>query len=80
MCILVLVHGLFLTQILRVWALAAALGPLIGGALTLHGQWRWLFYLNLPVCGVAFVLVLVLLDLPTPPGSFREKLKRMDWM
>lgn len=63
-----------------VWALAAALGPLIGGALSKHGQWRWLFYLNLPVCGVTYVLVLTLLHLPTPPGSLRSKLARMDWI
>lgn len=62
------------------WALAAALGPLIGGAFTKGGQWRWLFYMNLPICGVAFALVLLLLKLPTPPGNLRDKLKRMDWM
>ena len=36
--------------------------------------------LNLPVSFVASVSVIVLLDLPTPPGSYREKFKRMDWM
>ncbi|KAF9040487.1 MFS general substrate transporter [Hymenopellis radicata] len=63
-----------------VWALAAALGPLIGGAFTKGGQWRWLFYMNLPICGVAFGLVLLLLKLPSPPGNMMDKLKRMDWI
>ncbi|KAJ3789292.1 major facilitator superfamily domain-containing protein [Lentinula aff. detonsa] len=63
-----------------VWALAAALGPLIGGAFTKGGQWRWLFYMNLPICGVAFALVLLLLELPTPPGNLKDKLRRMDWI
>ncbi|TBU29033.1 major facilitator superfamily domain-containing protein [Dichomitus squalens] len=63
-----------------VWALAAALGPLIGGAVSSHGQWRWLFYLNLPVCGLAFILVLTLLNLKNPPGTFLEKLAKIDWI
>ncbi|KAI0722370.1 Mfs1.2 [Cerioporus squamosus] len=62
------------------WAVASAIGPVIGGALTTHGQWRWLFYLNLPLCGVALVMVTVFLKLPTPPGTLREKLGRMDWI
>ncbi|KAF8961745.1 major facilitator superfamily domain-containing protein [Flammula alnicola] len=62
------------------WALSAAFGPLIGGALADAGQWRWVFYLNLPISGLTVVLVLVLLKLPTPPGTMKEKLAKMDWM
>ena len=29
-----------------VWAVAAALGPVVGGALTNNVSWRWCFYLN----------------------------------
>lgn len=36
--------------------------------------------LNLPICGVSIVLVLIFLHLPTPPGTLKEKLGRMDWM
>lgn len=28
------------------WAIAGALGPIIGGALTTKVTWRWCFYLN----------------------------------
>ncbi|KAF8553817.1 MFS general substrate transporter [Imleria badia] len=59
---------------------AAAIGPLIGGSLATQGQWRWLFYLNLPISLVACVLAIVLLDLPTPPGSSKEKFMRLDWI
>ncbi|KAA0941950.1 MFS transporter [Streptomyces apricus] len=33
--------------------LAAAAGPLVGGLLTEHLGWRWVFLVNLPVCVVA---------------------------
>ncbi|KIJ65390.1 hypothetical protein HYDPIDRAFT_110438 [Hydnomerulius pinastri MD-312] len=62
------------------WSVAAAIGPVVGGSLASRGQWRWLFYLNLPISFLAGLSVLILLDLPTPPGTFREKLMRMDWM
>src|SRR4029450_10135566 len=30
-------------------ALALAIGPLIGGLLTEHADWSWIFFLNIPV-------------------------------
>ncbi|KAI9572003.1 major facilitator superfamily domain-containing protein [Boletus coccyginus] len=62
------------------WCFAASVGPVIGGILAERGHWRWLFYLNLPIAFVACISVIFLLDLPTPPGSYREKLMRMDWI
>ncbi|KAI0712755.1 MFS general substrate transporter [Cerioporus squamosus] len=55
-------------------------GPVVGGSLAAEGQWRWLFYLNLPICGVAGGLVLVFLRLPTPPGRYTDKIRRLDWV
>ncbi|KAH7117076.1 efflux pump protein [Dendryphion nanum] len=39
------------------------LGPLIGGALTEYASWRWCFYMNLPLGGVA-ALFLVFVHVP----------------
>ncbi|KAJ7484972.1 MFS general substrate transporter [Mycena galericulata] len=60
------------------WSIACIVGPIVGGGLAARGAWRWLFYLNLPIAGVAAVFVVLFLRLPTPPGTFREKLGRLD--
>ncbi|KDQ22095.1 hypothetical protein PLEOSDRAFT_1109216 [Pleurotus ostreatus PC15] len=41
-------RGMFNGFIGIAWAIAAGTGPVIGGSLAQNGQWRWLFYTNLP--------------------------------
>ncbi|KAJ7187118.1 Mfs1.2 [Mycena filopes] len=60
------------------WSIACVVGPIVGGSLAARGAWRWLFYLNLPIASIAAVFVCLFLRLPTPPGSFREKIGRLD--
>ncbi|EMD35286.1 hypothetical protein CERSUDRAFT_116088 [Gelatoporia subvermispora B] len=73
-------RGLISGVLALLWAIAAALGPVVGGALTHSGKWRWLFYLNVPIVGVAFVFVLTLLNVRAPTGTLNEKMRRMDWI
>ncbi|EIW57898.1 iron permease [Trametes versicolor FP-101664 SS1] len=72
-------RGIYQGFLVLTWAFAAAIGPVIGGSLAEKASWRWLFYLNLPLAGTAFVVVAVFLRVRTPPGSLREKLARIDW-
>ena len=62
-----------------VWAFASAVGPPIGGALASSGNWRWLFYLNIPVAALALALVLIFFRLKTPKTTFKEKMDQMDY-
>ncbi len=39
-----------------VGALALAVGPLLGGVLSQHASWEWIFFINLPVGVATFVL------------------------
>jgi EmrB/QacA subfamily drug resistance transporter len=47
-----------------VMMLAMIAGPLVGGTITDNFSWRWIFYINLPVGGVALVYLTVVLHAP----------------
>jgi MFS family permease len=54
-------RGNYLALIFSLIAIGAALGPLFGGVILQHSTWRWVFYLNLPVGGVALILLVLFL-------------------
>ena len=64
------------------YAIAAVLGPLLGGVLTDRASWRWCFYINLPIGGVAAVAVFFFFHLPAaavpPQISWTKKLLHLD--
>ncbi|WP_330457599.1 MDR family MFS transporter [Streptomyces sp. NBC_00820] len=47
-----------------VFGATSVLGPLLGGLLTEHLSWRWVFYVNLPIGIVALAVIAAALHLP----------------
>ncbi|OTA99046.1 hypothetical protein M426DRAFT_76619 [Hypoxylon sp. CI-4A] len=63
------------------YGVASVAGPLLGGVFTSKVSWRWCFYVNLPIGGVAIAIIVLLLDLPSPknaPKTIGEQIARLD--
>lgn len=41
---------------------ALAIGPILGGFITDHYTWRWIFYINVPICLLAFTLTVIFIQ------------------
>jgi EmrB/QacA subfamily drug resistance transporter len=54
-----------------VFAFASVVGPLLGGFLTQHASWRWVFYVNLPVGALALSVIAVVLQHSTERRQHR---------
>ncbi|KAL8741651.1 MAG: hypothetical protein Q9190_005768 [Brigantiaea leucoxantha] len=73
-------RGQWFGIISAMWALGSVTGPIIGGAFAQSVTWRWIFWLNLPFIGLAFLFVPLFLRLAFRPLPFAAQLRRVDYL
>ncbi|KAJ2907960.1 hypothetical protein GGI21_003364, partial [Coemansia aciculifera] len=72
-------RGRFTAYLAGAWGVASAVGPVMGGAIVENASWRIIFWINLPVCIPSLTVLYFSLRIPKPEGSWREKLRRIDF-
>ncbi|KAJ6259832.1 hypothetical protein Dda_5474 [Drechslerella dactyloides] len=73
-------RGKYFGFLSTMWALGSVLGPVLGGVFSEKVSWTWVFWINLPFCGIGFVMVPVFLKLNFIPTSMAAKLRKIDWV
>ncbi|KAE8838537.1 hypothetical protein HRS9139_02920 [Pyrenophora teres f. teres] len=63
-----------------VWAVASALGPVLGGVFAHQLDWRWMFYINIPIVSASIVVLHFTLRLRNPRTPVVKGLASIDWL
>ncbi|MCJ1249022.1 hypothetical protein MMC30_006244 [Trapelia coarctata] len=74
-------RGKFTGIIFSIFTIGTSMGPFIGGAIAQHSNWRWIFYMNLPIGGVSLVLLFLFLHVNyNKEMPMKERCKRIDFI
>ncbi len=60
--------------------LAPSIGPTLGGWITDNYSWRWIFYINIPVGILAFIMVTRFVDDPPWIKADKANLRKLDYI
>ncbi|KNG50867.1 major facilitator superfamily transporter [Stemphylium lycopersici] len=63
-----------------VWALASALGPVLGGIFAQELSWEWCFYINIPIVTTSIIVLYFTLQLHDPKTPLLGGLASIDWL
>ncbi|KAH7303205.1 major facilitator superfamily domain-containing protein [Stachybotrys elegans] len=73
-------RGLYVALAALAWAFGTNIGIPIGGAIAERTTWRWVFWINIPICTIAIFGLAICLQLQQDTSSFIKKLRRIDWL
>lgn len=74
-------RGKYLGMIVSLVGVGAALGPLFGGLIVQYSSWPWVFYLNVPIGGVACIMLFAFLRVKSDmTPDYMQRLRRFDWI
>ncbi|KAI3394645.1 hypothetical protein diail_2455 [Diaporthe ilicicola] len=75
-------RGYYIAILMAVYGVGLTIGPLLGGAIVDSISWRWVFYINLPIGGLAVVILYLLLRLDhnNKGATLGDKMRRVDWV
>ncbi|ORX74144.1 MFS general substrate transporter [Linderina pennispora] len=68
-------RGKYFSAITCAYGVGIALGPVIGGLIVEYSKWQVIFWINIPICVVVAAVVNIILKLPRPDGTWKEKVK-----
>lgn len=70
-------RGLYIGLMSLVFAVASFVAPVLGGFFS-QWDWRWVFWINVPIGAVGLAIIIPVMKLQTPEMPFKAKLHRMD--
>ncbi|KAJ1025467.1 hypothetical protein NDA13_004277 [Ustilago tritici] len=70
-------RGFFVGIFGLVFAFASFVAPVLGGCFSDH-DWRWIFWINIPIGALALLMLIPTMNLPMPKMPLKTKLAKMD--
>ncbi|KAL1606208.1 hypothetical protein SLS60_003609 [Paraconiothyrium brasiliense] len=72
-------RGRYLSIVLSTAAVGAIAGPPLGGVIA-DRNWRWIFWMNMPIAAGVFVVMAFLMRLRSNKAASDESASRVDWI